>query len=211
MTARRIGLFGGTFDPPHVGHVHVLEVVLAAGICDEIIVMVAGDPYQKSSTTTLHAAADRLAMAQLAFGTLPRVRVSDGEIRRGGPSFTFDTVSDLREEYGEDLEIVLIIGGDLVDNLAHWHRASELADLVELAIVARTDDPVALPPGWRGGAVVAAPVDVASREVRASFAANKSSQWSVPTAVWEYFVTLPRLQGSPTSRLEIPPHGHHCW
>jgi len=95
MTRPRIGLFGGTFDPPHLGHLAALRAAAATNRYDEIVVTVAGDPYQKSDTRTIRDAEERLALARAAFAEVPLVTVSDLEVRRTGPSYTIDTVREL--------------------------------------------------------------------------------------------------------------------
>ena len=92
MNVRRIGLFGGTFDPPHFGHVAALKAAAKSGRYDLIEVTVAGDPYLKRLEGGVRDATVRLAMARAAFGGLDLVVVSDREIVRDGPSYTIDTV-----------------------------------------------------------------------------------------------------------------------
>jgi nicotinate-nucleotide adenylyltransferase len=86
VKAQRCGLFGGTFDPPHFGHVAALRAAAASSRFDRIEVTVAGDPYEKSASGAVRSTAIRLAMARAAFGELDLVVVSDREIRRDGPS-----------------------------------------------------------------------------------------------------------------------------
>lgn len=160
----RIGLFGGTFDPPHLGHVAALLAADATGRFDVIEVTVAGDPYQKRASGDVRPAAVRLAMAQAAFGHLARVQVSDREIRRNGPSYTIDSVEELMDEGAKTVD--LIIGADLVSHLDSWHRADELAQLVSVAVAPRPGSPTALPPGWRAYEIPMDPVDLSSTFIR---------------------------------------------
>jgi nicotinate-nucleotide adenylyltransferase len=106
VKVRRLGLFGGTFDPPHFGHVAALDAAARCGRFDQLLVTVAGDPYLKNAD--VRPAAVRLAMAHAAFDHLALVEVSDLEIRRLGPSYTVDTVRELLE--GVDA-VDLIVGG----------------------------------------------------------------------------------------------------
>ena len=99
VPAHRLGLFGGTFDPPHNGHVAALRAAAGTGRFDAIEVTVAGDPYRKSALGGVHSAATRLAMALAAFDHLDLVRVSEREINRPGPSYTIDTVEELLLEF----------------------------------------------------------------------------------------------------------------
>ena len=134
MNIRRIGLFGGTFDPPHFGHVAALEAAVASGRYDLIEVTVAGDPYRKRLEGDVDSAGVRLAMARAAFCDLDLVEVSDREIRRDGPSYTIDTV---RELLGECDAVDLIVGADLAEQLNGWHEADALRTLVRVGVVPR--------------------------------------------------------------------------
>ncbi|MDE3044294.1 MAG: nicotinate-nicotinamide nucleotide adenylyltransferase [Acidobacteriota bacterium] len=163
MNARRLGLFGGTFDPPHVGHVAALRSVARTGRFSEIEVTVAGDPYLK--TKDVSPAAQRLAMAREAFDGLDLVHVSDREIRRQGPSYTIDTVRELFATGAFD-DVDLIVGADLVGQLDAWHEASALRDLVMVGVVPRPGSATTLPPGWRAYEIPMDPVDLSSTFIR---------------------------------------------
>lgn len=177
----RVGIFGGTFDPPHNGHVAAVVQVRHALELDRVLVVVANDPWQKSSTSP---AAARLRLAHAAFAQLDRVEVSDIEIRRGGASYTIDTVDALRDA-GEHL--VVVIGSDAAAGLATWHRAAALATLVEFAIVTRggpaRHDEGTLPLGFIGHVVPISRLDVSSTEVRRRVVAGEPIDGLVPPAV----------------------------
>jgi nicotinate-nucleotide adenylyltransferase len=158
---RHLGLFGGTFDPPHVGHVAALQAASASGRFDRIVVTVAGDPYMKSPR--VDAAQQRLAMAHAAFDDIPLVEVSDLEILRSGPSYTIDTVRELlvRAE-----AIDLIVGADLASQLDTWHDAEALRELVDVAIVPRPGASISSLEGWRWYEIAMQPVDLSSTFIR---------------------------------------------
>lgn len=161
MKDRRVGLFGGTFDPPHFGHVAALEAAARTGRFDRLIVTVAGDPYFKNDH--VDPAGLRLAMAHAAFDELALVEVSDVEIRREGPSYTLDTV----REFLRDADAVdLIVGADLATQLVHWKGADELRELVDVGIVPRPGAQSAAPEGWRWYEIPMTPVDLSSTYVR---------------------------------------------
>jgi nicotinate-nucleotide adenylyltransferase len=174
--AERIGLFGGTFDPPHVGHAAALRTVSAALLLDRLLLVVANDPWQKSSSRAITPAADRYAMAQALAEGIPGVEASRLEIDRGGPSYTVTTVEALRAEAlaaGRPApQIYLVIGADLLADLDTWERADDLRRLVILAVVSRpptttgAEMPRAAPPGWRVEWVDGPLVDVSSSAVR---------------------------------------------
>ncbi|HVA53859.1 MAG TPA: nicotinate-nucleotide adenylyltransferase [Acidimicrobiales bacterium] len=161
MKVRRLGLFGGTFDPPHFGHVAALEAAARCGRFDRLLVTVAGDPYLK--VADVRPAALRLAMAHAAFDDLALVDVSDLEIRRQGPSYTIDTVRALLD----DVDAVdLIVGADLAAQLDHWHEADVLRDLVAVGIVPRPGSLSGAPEGWRCFEIPMEPVDLSSTYIR---------------------------------------------
>ncbi|HEY5266344.1 MAG TPA: nicotinate-nucleotide adenylyltransferase [Acidimicrobiales bacterium] len=183
MKVRRLGLFGGTFDPPHFGHVAALEAAALSGRFDRLEVTVAGDPYQKS-TTQVRPASLRLAMAHAAFDDLPLVHVSDLEIRRQGPSYTIDTVRELFE-VAEAID--LIVGADLAMQLDGWHEADVLHDLVEVGIVPRPGSITLEPYGWRCYEIPMDPVDLSSRYIRALAPSAENLRKLVPAAVIPLF------------------------
>lgn len=183
MNVRRLGLFGGTFDPPHLGHVAALNAAAASGRFEKIIVTVAGDPYLKSAE--VHTGDLRLAMARAAFDSIPLVEVSDTEIRRSGPSYTIDTV---RELLVNDETLDLIVGADLASHLNDWHEAEALRELVEVAIVPRPGSSVQLPEGWRGYEISMQPVDLSSTFIRSMGTSTENLKNFLPASVIPLFV-----------------------
>jgi nicotinate-nucleotide adenylyltransferase len=156
VKAQRCGLFGGTFDPPHFGHVAALRAAAATSRFDRIEVTVAGDPYLKSAAGGVRSADIRLAMARAAFGDLDLVVVSDREVWRSGPSYTIDTVR----------EVDLIVGADLSNQLDRWHEATALCDLVRVGVVPRPGSVTVVPDGWSSYEIPMDPVDLSSSFIR---------------------------------------------
>jgi nicotinate-nucleotide adenylyltransferase len=184
----RLGLLGGTFDPPHIGHLAAARACRRALDLDRVLLVVANDPWQKAPVRPVSPAADRLAMTQAACAGEPGLEVSDMEIDRGGPSYTVDTVEALRARAAADgrpaPEIFLIVGADLVGTLPTWHRAEALRGLVTLAVVGRPHSPAApVPPGWDAVSVDDVAVDVSSSEVRALLGRGAPVDAVVPKAV----------------------------
>jgi nicotinate-nucleotide adenylyltransferase len=182
--SERIGIFGGTFDPPHIGHVAAARAVQEALSLDRLLMVVANDPWQKSPTRRITPAEDRFAMAQALSDEIPGAEASRIEIDRGGPSYTVMTVETLltqAEEAGRPKpEISLVVGADLVPDLGTWERVEDLRRLVTLVVVSRPDplaadlgergnapSPHMAPPGWRVKWVDGPLVDVSSSAVRA--------------------------------------------
>jgi nicotinate-nucleotide adenylyltransferase len=158
---RHLGLFGGTFDPPHLGHVAALRAASSSGRFDRIVVTVAGQPYRKGPNVL--SADARLAMAHAAFDDIALVEVSDMEIRRAGPSYTIDTV---RELLVNSHAVDLIVGADLASQLNSWHEAETLRELVEVGIVPRPGSPIQPSRGWRHYEIAMQPVDLSSTFIR---------------------------------------------
>ncbi len=177
----RLGILGGTFDPPHLGHAAAAAAVVEALELDQLLLVVANDPWQKSPTRPITPADDRFAMTEALAESLERVSASRMEIDRGGPSYTIETVEALGSD---ETEIVLVIGADLVPELGTWKRVDELRELVTLAVVSR---PTAVrppaPEGWKVTWVDGPQVDVSSSGVRAALAAGDSIENLVPEAV----------------------------
>ncbi len=136
----KIGLYGGTFDPIHNGHTHVITQLLANNIVDRLLVVPAGEPRLRENAP-LASGAQRRAMCQLAINDLPmeirsKIEVNPIEILRTGPSYTIDTVEAVHQTYPDD-EIVLIVGTDAYEKISQWHRIDELMAMVTLEVIER--------------------------------------------------------------------------
>jgi nicotinate-nucleotide adenylyltransferase len=162
----RIGLFGGTFDPPHVGHLVTAVNVRHALALDAVVLMVANAPWQKQGTRPISAAEDRLAMVEAAVADVDGLVAGDSEIRRGGPSFTADTLADMVEGYpGADL--FTIVGDDAAAGLTSWERHEEVVAQSRLVVVDRPGAPVELPSGFEWLRVEVPRLEVSSTDLRA--------------------------------------------
>ena len=115
----RIGVFGGAFDPPHIAHVALARAALAQLQLDQLRIVPTGQAWHKSRTLT--PAVHRLEMASLAFAELDRVVVDPRETLRSGPSYTVDTLLELRTEYPQ-AQLFLLLGQDQAQVLGSWHR-----------------------------------------------------------------------------------------
>ena len=133
---KRIGVFGGAFDPPHNTHAALIEQALVQLQLDQLRVVPTGHAWHKARP--LSPAADRLAMAELAFSTIPGVVVDARETQRAGPSYTVDTLRELRQE-NPHAELVLLIGGDQARALPTWHRWHEILQYATICVADRAD------------------------------------------------------------------------
>jgi nicotinate-nucleotide adenylyltransferase len=138
----KIAIYGGTFDPIHKGHLHVIKEIISRNLADRILLIPAGQP-QLRDTQPVANAADRRAMCQIALKDLPaevssKVEVNPIEILRQGPSFTIDTAEAVAKSFPGD-QIAVIIGTDAYSKIEQWHRAGELRDLVEFIVIDRPE------------------------------------------------------------------------
>jgi nicotinate-nucleotide adenylyltransferase len=181
----RIGIFGGTFDPPHDGHVAAARAVSEQLGLDRLLLVVANDPWQKSGQRVVSPAVDRYALTEVLAAEIPGAEASRLELDRGGPSYSVDTAEEiLAMAGGATLELFLVIGADLVPELGSWHRSADLQRLVTLAIVSRPTGPVpAVPPGWRAELVDGPQVAVSSSQVRELLAEGRPVEGLVPGPV----------------------------
>ncbi len=131
---QRIGVFGGTFDPPHTAHVVLAANAIHQLLLDSLIVTVAGVPWQKVGSRHITDAELRMKMATEAFRGVEGVEVSDMELRRSGNSYTVDTLSELS---GEDVDLFLLLGSDAAAGLDTWERFEEVGELATIAVFPR--------------------------------------------------------------------------
>ena len=162
----RIGLFGGTFDPPHVGHLVTAVNVRHALALDAVVLMVANSPWQKHGTRAITLAEDRLAMVEAAVADVKGLVAGDAEIRRGGSSFTADTLGTMVESY-PGAELFTIVGDDAAAGLTTWERYEEVVAQSRLVVVDRPGTPVELPAGIDWLRVEVPRLEVSSTDLRA--------------------------------------------
>lgn len=166
---RRIGVFGGAFDPPHQGHVQLLQSAIAQLALDTVVVIPTGQAWHKERNLT--AAAHRLAMARLAFCHLPLVQVDDREVVRLGPSYTVDTLTELHAE-NPGSSFYLLMGQDQWARFGTWRQPEAVAALAIICVAFRAD------PDWAPAdsmAKLAPPLSIAMPAVSASSTAIRSA------------------------------------
>jgi len=195
-SGRRIGILGGTFDPPHLGHLLIAETARVALGLESVLFVPAGEPWLKSGQR-ITPATHRLRMVRLAVADNPDFCVSDCEIQRTGASYTVDTLRELRCAYPADTQFYFIVGSDVLDQFHRWKEPDCILQLCRLAVIERPggpDDGVVVlaerfPDAVASGAVVsvAGPrVDFSASELRRILVEGKSVRYQVPDPVAEY-------------------------
>lgn len=182
--SRRLGLLGGTFDPPHLGHLVVAEVARVALRLDEVRLVVAGDPWMKEE---LSDPEDRVRMVDLAVDDDPCLVVDRSEVDREGVTYTVDTLSALRDE-DPSRELVFLLGADAAQKLAQWREVERSLELARFVAVRR--------PGYqlvrdhplleRVEELDVPQIGVSSTEMRRRFGAGEAVRHLVPLAVERY-------------------------
>lgn len=181
-----IGLFGGSFDPVHHGHLIVGRVVAEKLRLDSLRFVPAREqPFKVGRHRT--SAEHRAAMLSLAVAGMPGFSVEQSELQRPGPSYTVDTLRHLRErEPGS--EFVLLLGADAAAELPAWREASRLTELARIAVFARPGTPVADSP-WISTVIEVPAIDISATEVRRRVHQGRSIRYWVPDPVAEYITT----------------------
>jgi nicotinate-nucleotide adenylyltransferase len=189
----RIGLFGGTFDPPHLGHLILASEASAQLHLDRLLwVLTPSPPHKRGLVIT--PLKHRLAMLELAIAGDPSFELSRVELERPGPHYTLDTVERIQADF-PSADVILLIGGDSLRDLPTWHRAADLvAACREIGVMRRPGDPADLAalegplPGIRSKVrFVNAPLlEIASSEIRRRAASGEAFRYYVSPAVYEY-------------------------
>ena len=170
MAAKKVGIYGGTFDPIHNGHIKVVAQLLSRGVVDQIILVPAGEPLLRENVPVA-SGSDRLAMCRLAIKDIKNASVSEIEINRSGPSYAIDTVAEISKTL-PGAELFWIIGSDAFEKIDNWHRANELKELVNFIVIER--------PGYGDGMDIEA-IDISATEIR-----EARDLSSVPFAIRSY-------------------------
>jgi nicotinate-nucleotide adenylyltransferase len=193
---RRIGILGGTFDPPHLGHLLIAETARAALGLEAVLFLPAGEPWLKSGrriTGTPH----RQRMVELAIDGNADFRVCDRELRRNGPSYTVDTLRELRAGLADGVDLYFIVGSDVLTQFHRWKEPERILELCRLVVVERPDgppEPMELmarqyPEAVADGAVLSVPgprVNFSASELRRLLSRGASVRYQVPDTVADY-------------------------
>lgn len=200
----RVGIFGGTFNPVHCGHLRLALEVRQALAMDEVRLLPCHQPPHREEPGA--SSAQRADMLRLALAACPELQLDERELLRGGPSYSLDTLRSLRAELGPEVSLSWILGSDSFATLDRWHRWRELLEWGHLIVVLRPDwplpdsGPVAELLAGSGagperleshaaGAVVVQPLrllPISATEIRAQIAAGESPQFLLPDSVWQF-------------------------
>ncbi|MCC7164479.1 MAG: nicotinate-nucleotide adenylyltransferase [Anaerolineae bacterium] len=192
----KYGILGGTFDPPHNGHLKIAAAARSALGLAQIVFIPAGQPPHKLDDP-VSPAATRLAMLELALARHPDFVISRLELLRAGPSYTVDTLRELHQTLGDDAEIYFIMGMDSLQNFHAWHQPQEIVKLCKLAVLRRPGFDVDLDtlekqvPGVTASVVIipGPEFDISASEIRARVRRGESIRGLVPPAVAAFIKT----------------------
>ncbi len=199
--ASRVGLYGGSFNPIHCGHLIIARALAENVGLSRVILLPSRQPPHKGDRK-LADAVHRAEMVKLAIAGEPLFEFSDFDLIRGGPSYTIETVEHFRRTLGAETELFWIIGGDSLNELITWHRAGELVDACQIITAHR--------PGWdainwqslgtilneaqvdrlRDGIIPAPRIEVSSTDIRERLRQGRSVRYLIPEAVLEYVQRL---------------------
>lgn len=191
----RIGVFGGTFDPVHLGHLIIAEQAREQAGLDQVLFVPAARPPHKLAQPTAPFGR-RAEMLSLAVAGHPAFRVDELEKDRPGPSYTADTLADLHARHS-GAEFFLILGSDCLPDLAGWHQPERIFEMATLLVAARPGWEIASPSPTRGAApriekIDSPLIDISSRDLRRRIAAGRTIRYLVPRAV-EAYIAAHRL------------------
>jgi len=133
----RVGVLGGTFDPPHLGHLILAQEAHQALELTQVLFVPAGEPWRKAGRE-LSARQQRLAMVERAVSSNSAFAVSTAEVDRPGPSYTAETMAQLRQQFGAETELFFIMGADSLVDFPHWHQPLRILELARLAVAERS-------------------------------------------------------------------------
>ena len=206
MSSSPIGIFGGTFDPIHYGHLRLAEELGEALNLPEVRIIPAGQPPHRGTPRT--PSSHRLEMTRLAIVSNPRFKLDDREVRQAQASYTFDTLTDLRAELGAEKPIWLFMGGDAFLGLTTWKKWRSLFDLAHIAVAHRpgyqleqadalNDElrqelkqrQVSQIPDTAAGCILLnpmTPLDISATAIRSTLQSGRSARYLLPDNVLDY-------------------------
>ena len=201
---KKIGIFGGTFDPIHIGHLRMALELKEQLDLDEMRLLPCHQPPHRDVPQV--SSAQRAEMLRIALQDCPELQLDERELQRDKPSYTYDTLLELRAELGSDVSLVLCMGEDAFAGLPNWYCWQELIRLAHIVVIARPGwnipasgdardlldeyqgEPKCLTEAAAGSIVLQSPrlLPISATEIRQQIQAGTSAQFLVPDAVWNY-------------------------
>jgi nicotinate-nucleotide adenylyltransferase len=179
---RRVGVLGGTFDPPHLGHLIVADQVLRALDLDEVVLVPANEPWQKVGSRAITSAERRLALTEAAVGQAAGLRVSGVELELGGLSYTSVTLDALAQRE-PDTDWLVIVGADAAAGLDTWHNTERLRQQATIVVTNRPGADFQPPEGWRWELVEIPAIDISGTGLRRRVRQGRSIRFLTPDGV----------------------------
>lgn len=200
-----IGIFGGAFDPVHLGHLRAALEISEKFLLEKVYFVPCQVPVHKARTAA--TATHRIAMLNLAMAGEKKFQVDDREVRRKTPSYMVETLSSFREEFGENRPLALILGSDALMGFTTWREWEKFFDLAHIIVVARGSQKMILSPEFKGylsfrknkspRTIVNSPagsvffqrttkLDISSTTIRSLLLKKSSPRYLIPETVWEY-------------------------
>ena len=183
----KLGIFGGTFDPPHLGHLIEAEFAVAELGLDKLFFIPTGEHPLKSHAV-MSSVQDRYEMTRLAIAGNPHFEISDIEIKREGKSYTINTIEQIKKIY-VPAELFLLVGIDNVEIFSQWHRIDEILDSCKVVVLSRmtNDDYVLSPSMLEKITILDSPIiEISSTEIRELVADGNSIRYLLPDSVRKY-------------------------
>ncbi len=190
----KVGIFGGTFDPIHIGHLIAAEEARCVLGLDQVLFIPAGRPWFKAGQRITQAG-HRMAMVQRAVASNPWFKASDIEVRRPGPTYTVDTLVELRQSLGCDVDLYVILGLDALKEMHRWREPGRIFEMATVVGISRPGTPNFDPgvldgisPGVSAKVVLinGVRIDISGTELRRRVAQGRSIRYWVPDAVEAY-------------------------
>jgi nicotinate-nucleotide adenylyltransferase len=181
MSGGRIGVFGGAFDPPHIGHLVAAQDVIEGLDLDLLLIIPSARPPHRDAVL---GAEERLSLARTAFGDDTKIEVTDIELCRPGPSWTVDTLVEIRKRWTPD-ELLLVVGVDQYRSFDSWRDPERILELADLAVMPRDGELPRKDPRYPFVAAPVTRVDVSSTRVRDRLSAGLTVRYLVPESIRE--------------------------
>jgi len=183
----KICLFGGTFDPPHIGHLLIAQTICEAESFDKIVFIPVNIPPHKKVKTSLD---NRINMLNIAIADNPNFEISDIEIKRGGISYTIDTIKTIKKNYGiQNNKISYLIGSDSLLSFHNWKDPEKILEECQIIVAIRPGFRPSDIPAWILHRIQFANIprfEISSTNIRTRWVENKTIRYMVTLPVWEY-------------------------